>query len=434
MADFSFNYLNSPYYLPTSINAGISCVILNRPAGTVVFTISPSLPSPLIINQTNGQITGFPTFLSISPLTTYTVDASYTDIYGHHNLDTTLQIGIDFLPAFSYVDSPYLKQINIPLSPPIIPIYAIGNLPHIFYTDITPLPNNLSAINLVLNTNTGVVTGSPNALVNQYIYTIQANNSGVTFDASFVLSVENAPQPANYPQSTYNLTQGVPVTIVPQNPQLNTTYDISGCSLPLGLSFNTSNGTISGTPTLLTSYREYKITTTNPIGSVSTLLTLNVIKIFLAPPAVSDAFAGNYLLTDPTIAMRRKAEIFKYKKNSANISKKQQFSLIMRGNGQYARRVWGNQNDTVTQPNISGLPQQDNTIVCNSSAIICSPTSSSDVPGPIMNLCYNPAVPLVGYSSLNRKKVDIGFKWPQQSWAPGNNGFPVGKAGSNQPT
>lgn len=438
MPDFSFNYPDSPYYLPTSINVDISCVILNSPPGTIVFTILPSLPSPLTINSTNGKITGLPTFLSISPTTTYTIDASYTDIFNvHHNLDTTIQLGINFLPEFTYVASPYIKQINIPVdsvSPPIVPNYTIGNLPNIVYTDVTLLPNNLSAIGLVLNTTNGDVTGTPNTLVNQYTYTIQANNAGITYEASFVLSVKNAPQPPNYSQSVYNLTQNVPVSIVPQNPQADTVYTIDGCNLPLGLSFDTNTGTISGTPALLTSYRQYTITATNIIGSVSTLLTLNVIKVFLAPPVTSDAFSGNFLLTDPTIAMRRKAEIFKYKKNSANISKKQQFSLAMKGNGQYARRVWASQNDTVTQPNISGLEQEGNTIVCNSPAVLCSPTSSSDVPGPIMNLCYDPSVPLVGYFQLNRKKVNIGFKWPQQSWTLGNNGFPVGKAGTNQPT
>jgi hypothetical protein len=447
MSTFSFNYPNSPYYVPTSIFTDISCVKVNTPTGLIVFTISPSLPAPLTINSANGEITGLPTFLSISPTTTYTVDASYTIFPTHYNTSTTLQLGINFLPEFFYVGSPYVKQIDISVnavSPPIKPEYAIPILPGMFYTDVSPVL--LSDIELVLNTSTGEITGAPDALVSNQTYIIQANNAGVIYNASFVLSVENAPQPPDYPQSIYNLTQGVPVVIAPQTVQTNTTYAISGCGLPIleptssyttglpiGLAFDKATGAISGTPSMLTTYRQYIITATNLIGSVSTSLTLNVIKIFLAYRAPSDAFDGNYFLTDPTIAMRRKAEIFKYKKNNANISKKQQYSLAMKGNGQNAKRAWGSQNDTVTTPNTSGLPQQGNTIICNSPAILCSPTSSSDVPGPIMNLCYDPSVPLVGYFPLNRKKVNIGFKWPQQGWAPGDAGFPVGKSGSNQP-
>jgi hypothetical protein len=217
---------------------------------------------------------------------------------------------------------------------------------------------------------------------------------------------------------------------MPVNPLTGLTYKIEGCALPLGLSFNTSTGEISGTPTMLTTFRQYTITATNIIGSASTILIMNVIKVFLAPQATSDAFSGGACLTDPATAMRRKAEILKYKNNGADLSKSRLFSLIAQGKGPYAKRSWANQGVLGSNPNISGLPQQGNTIICNSPAVLCAPTSSSDVPGPIMNLCYNPSVPLIGYVQPIRKKVDIGFKWPEKGWAIGDMGFPRGKAGS----
>ena len=231
MSAFSFNYPDSPYYVPNSIFTDISCVKVNTPPGTIVFTISPSLPAPLTINSANGEITGLPTFLSISPTTTYTVDASYT-IFPYNTI-TTLQLGINFLPEFFYVGSPYVKQIGISVnavSPPIAPTYSIPILPGMFYTDVSP--SLLSAIGLVLNTSTGEITGIPTSLISNQTYIIQANNAGVTYNASLVLSIENAPQPPDYPQSIYNLTQGVPVVIAPQTVQTNTTYAISGCGLP----------------------------------------------------------------------------------------------------------------------------------------------------------------------------------------------------------
>ena len=130
------------------------------------------------------------------------------------------------------------------------------------------------------------------------------------------------------------------------------------------------------------------------------------------------------------MAMRRKAEILKYKNNSANLTKQQYLSLLVQGKGPYAKRAWANQNDLGSNPNISTLNAQGNTIICNSNGVVCAPTSASDVPGPITVLCYDPTVPLIGYGQPNRTRVNIVFKWPERGWQLGDMGFPVGKAGS----
>ena len=430
--DFSFNYPNSPYGVATAVPTDISCIIVHAspiPENGIVFSVSPSLPAPLIMNPNNGTITGLPTFTNISPNTTYTIDASYNIGSTHYNKDTTIILGINFSPAFFYTGSPYIKQVGISVSPPIVPVYVIGNLQGIFYTDISPVP--LSVIGLTLQSTDGAVIGTPTNIIAPTTYTIRANNVGVLYDTTLIISIQNAPS-ISYPLGKYILTQGVPISIMPVNPPSGLTYSIQGCALPLGLSFNTNTGEISGTPVLLTTFRQYTITASNIIGSMSTIIILNVIKIFLAPRAPSDAFTGGACLTDPATAMRRKAEILKYKNNRSDLSKSRLFSLVAQGKGPYAKRSWGNQNDSGSNPNISGLPQQGNTIICNSPAILCAPTSSSDVPGPIMNLCYDPTVPLIGYIQPNRKRVDIGFKWPQKGWSIGDMGFPVGKAGSQQ--
>jgi hypothetical protein len=283
-----------------------------------------------------------------------------------------------------------------------------------------------------LTTSDGLISGIPSIFSVPITYTIRANNGGVIYDTSVTISVQTIPTIA-YPQSIYILTQGIPVNIMPIGSINNTnvTYSINSCPLPNGLTFNTSNGSISGTPLLTNTYRQYIIKVTNVIGSSQVTLVLNIIKVILAPPVLADDINSGACLTNPDAAMRRKAEILKYKQNNSNISKSQYFSLLAKGNGPYAKRAWGNQGDRNTNPNISGLPQDGNTILCNSSSnIICNPTSSSDVPGPVMNLCYNPATPLVGYMQPNRKKTNIGFKWPQRGWNIGDMGFPRGKAGS----
>ena len=61
----------------------------------------------------------------------------------------------------------------------------------------------------------------------------------------------------------------------------------------------------------------------------------------------------------------------------------------------------------------------------------CSPTTNNDVPGPIMNICYDRTIPLTNYV-VRRIYTFNGTKWPQTAWKPGDNGFPLGKAGTSR--
>jgi hypothetical protein len=433
---FIFAYPNSPYPLATAAIIDISRVVI---AGTeptnITYSFTPAPPANLNlkIDPSNGSFYGTTSFLSISPLTTYTVNAHY-DVSG--NASAILQISVNFIPQFSYPLKPVIFPLNKPLN--IVATPLIQNAPGVRYRLKAIVPSNgpsLVQLGLVLDPNTGNILGLPRRSCLQTTYIIEANNSGVTFDASFNLILEAIPA-IQYSQSVYSLTQNVGVSILPVEAQPGVTYTLVGCAsagssynLPLGLLFNDNTGEISGVPFVLTSYRSYTITGTNSAGSASTEITLNIIKDFLSPPVVADNFSSNTFLTDPIFAMRRKAEIFKYKKNSNNLTKAQNLALLARGNGPAGKRAWGTQGDIYTNPNTSGLTQVGSTLLCNS-PIKCSPTSSSDVPGPIMNLCYDPSIPLMGYNAPARKKINIGFKWPQYSWQPGDNGFPNGKAGS----
>lgn len=418
---FTFSYPNTPYYLPTSSAIDISRVAVNEPS-PVYYSINYALPGGLAIDATSGRIFGSAFYSSISNPTTYTVDASYSTGVA----STTLTIAVNFSPVFSYPLTPYIVEENVSLI--IRPIYLISNIAGITYSLITSPP--LSAINMNLNTNDGSLDGTPSVFSVPTTYTIRANNGGILYDASLVISVQTIPT-INYPQNRYNLTQGVFVAILPNSNIYNTgvTYSISDCTLPNGIFFNTTTGEITGTPTLPTTFRQYKITVTNSIGSSFIILTLNVQKVLLAPPVLADNIDTGLCLTNPIMAMRRKAEILKHKPNSAHLTKNQLFALAVQGKGPYAKRVWATQSDLGSNPNISGLPSQGNTIICNTNGVLCSPSSASDVPGNT-TLCYDRSVPLIGYNQPNRTRVNIGFKWPQQTWRIGDRGFPVGKAGN----
>jgi hypothetical protein len=430
---FLFSYSSSPYYLSTAQIVDITRDIITGPEPTpILYKLTPSiLPVGLQFNTSNGQITGTTNFTSIIPLTNYNVDASYNTAVA----SATFSLSVNFTPVFYYQNpitnfsNIYLLTENLYTDPIITPNYLISNSPSITYTLIAPNSDALADISLNLDSKTGIISGTPNKLVNPTIYTIQANNSGIFYDTTLIISVQNIPIIV-YDNKVYTLTQNIPVNILPIDRSLyNVTYSISGCDLPFGLTFNTATGEITGIPTILTTFRTYEITVTNSIGYSTTSLTLNVIKEFLAPSVEADNFSSNTFLTNPVVAMRRKAEILQYKNNSSNLTKQQYLSLLAKGNGPHAKRAWGNQGNTNTNPNFNNFPQSGNTLICNT-GIICSPTSSSDVPGPVINLCYNTNISAVGYNMPNKKRVDIGFKWPQKAWSPGDNGFPIGKAGS----
>ena len=148
-------------------------------------------------------------------------------------------------------------------------------------------------------------------------------------------------------------------------------------------------------------------------------------------------------VSSQALDMRRKAEIFKYKGNSAQLTKKQKLAQMVKGNGPNGKKVWATQSETYTNPNIKGLPQSGQppvspadlsvppySLVCPGTTINCAPTSNNDTPGPQMLICMDKNVPLTRYK-VQRTYAAGNTKWPQYGWAPGMNGFPVGKAGTS---
>jgi hypothetical protein len=103
------------------------------------------------------------------------------------------------------------------------------------------------------------------------------------------------------------------------------------------------------------------------------------------------------------LQMRRKGNILQYKANSSNLTKQQQYSLIAQGKWINRTKTWATQGASATKnntpvmstssdytnPNTHNLTRVGNTLICASPAIKCVPTSSSDVPGPIIDICYD---------------------------------------------
>ena len=137
------------------------------------------------------------------------------------------------------------------------------------------------------------------------------------------------------------------------------------------------------------------------------------------------------------LEMRRKAQILKYNKNQNNPTKKQLWAMLNKG--QLTRKkVWATQGINYTNPNTSNLNfanNNSNTNILQCSAataehlIIKNSSTASDVPGNPIELYLDPNVPLTGYIVQQTYSAG-GTKFPQSSWAPGDDGFPVRKSGN----
>ena len=136
----------------------------------------------------------------------------------------------------------------------------------------------------------------------------------------------------------------------------------------------------------------------------------------------------NKVASSEELDMRRKAEIFKYKNNGANMSKKMLYSQKIRGQ-RTGKTSWASQTQKVTNPNTAELEQEDLTLICRNTEKNCAPTYSNDVPGKIMNICLDRNVPLTRYKEYMTPATG-GGSWPFRRYMPGDRGFANGKSGS----
>ena len=125
------------------------------------------------------------------------------------------------------------------------------------------------------------------------------------------------------------------------------------------------------------------------------------------PPLRYDPISPYPTYTKNQLDMQRKAEILQYKKNSTQtnkITKAQKWSQLV--NGQFQR----NTQTTITENpiyDVSGIIIGNTQVSqiynllnnCPNDLYISTPSSSSNVPGPVINLQYNKNIPLYNYAN-----------------------------------
>lgn len=186
-------------------------------------------------------------------------------------------------PSISYSPTSFSFVTGI-IIPNIIPNSFGGAI--VNYTVSPSLPVGLS-----INSTTGIISGTPTTVTTSAVYTVVAHNSGGTSSVPLTIVVK-APVPIppriQYIPNVINVFVGS--TIANLNPSntggVITSWGINRI-LPTGLVFNSSNGQISGTPTVTSATSDYIITATNGGGSSMDTVTVTVNSIPVIAPNIT---------------------------------------------------------------------------------------------------------------------------------------------------
>ncbi|MEC8340449.1 MAG: putative Ig domain-containing protein, partial [Candidatus Thermoplasmatota archaeon] len=244
----------------SSNNASVS-------GGTVTsWEIYPTLPSGLSFGNTDGEIVGTPTVLQTTAVT-YTVWANNSG----GSTSTTLNITINDAPPNTIVygahDLTLEKGTAMTTTTPAISGGATTSW------EISPsIPNGLS-----FSSTTGAISGTPTVLQTSAVtYTIWANNSGGSASTQMNITINDQIASVSYPSTIEVSNDRAMTTVTPTNTGGAVTSWVIVPSLPSGLNFGSSNGSIWGTPSGLLANATYTVYANNSGGSTSNSFTLGL--------------------------------------------------------------------------------------------------------------------------------------------------------------
>ena len=253
-------------------NDDLKYVVLDSSSNMYGYSISPDLPAGLSLNITTGEISGTPTALSTN--TTYTITVRNS---GGTNTTTITIVVNDEVPTIAYSPNDLDLTNNtvssdLPLSPTITGSGEITS-----WEINATLPAGLT-----FETSNGTIWGTPSELWTQTAYTVWANNTGGSAVAYLNITVvDQVPSSVSYSPADLTLTNNTASSDLPLSPTITGSGEITSweinASLPSGLTFETSNGTIWGTPTELWTQTAYTVWANNSGGSAVAYLNITVV-------------------------------------------------------------------------------------------------------------------------------------------------------------
>ena len=155
-------------------------------------------------------------------------------------------------------------------------LYTISNVGWVQATSYSIAP--AAPAGMTFNSSTGLLSGTPTSPQSSTTYTITAVNGGQTDTATFALTVNVAAPDISLSASSGSATVGSAVGSLYSISNAGgsvSSYAISP-SLSAGLTFDTTTGLISGTPTVAQGPTTYTVTATNSTGSDTASIVLTI--------------------------------------------------------------------------------------------------------------------------------------------------------------
>ena len=171
-------------------------------------------------------------------------------------------------PAFTLSSSSETRTVNTAATG--FTINSTGGAIASFAISATPAGMSFS-------TSTGALTGTPNTIAAATNYTITATNASGSATQTFTLTVTVTAPAFTISSASETKASGSAITgyTISSTGGAIASYAISPAA-PAGLTFNTSTGLLSGTPTTVAGATAYTITATNATGSATQTFTLTV--------------------------------------------------------------------------------------------------------------------------------------------------------------
>ena len=245
---------------------------ITGPGAITSWAINATMPDGLHFGNDNGTIWGTPT--ELLPSKAYKIWANNTGGSIEVYLNITV---VDQVPLLEYSpDSIDLTNNTASIYLPLTPVVTGSGIITSWEINAT-LPSGI-----LFGTNNGTFYGIPTEIWPSESYTVWANNTGGSASAILNITVvDQLPTSIIYPVNNLNLTNNTVSSELPLTPHITgpgviLSWEISG-ALPHGLTFDNTNGVISGIPTEVWANTGYTVWANNSGGSVDIELNITVV-------------------------------------------------------------------------------------------------------------------------------------------------------------
>ena len=248
-------------------------------SGTKVFVISPTLPAGLSINTSTGVVSGTPSAASVAANYTVTVSDGAT------SATAIITIGVSGTATLSPSTQTVTGRVGAAIT--ATTAFTSTGLGTRYFSIAPALPPGL-----VFSSSTGVLSGAATAARGATTYVVTAADGTNYAVATMRLTISAVPlmTPASQAVSgvvgTAIATTSVFVAPTLTDTSGTKTFTVSP-ALPAGLTLNAATGTVSGTPTAVSTQTTYVITGTDGTNSSANFATSTLTIVVAATAAAA---------------------------------------------------------------------------------------------------------------------------------------------------